>query len=66
MVYIHQPVKMVGHQAVTQEIGVGQDVGTHLFQEEQVVVVPEKDRFPVVALIVDVIGKARFKVHILR
>ena len=60
---IKQPVKVIGHEAITQQIAMRQKILSHFSQEKQVVVRLEKDRLPVVPLIVNVEEGIRFEAH---
>ncbi|MFN0034653.1 MAG: hypothetical protein ACKVUS_06275 [Saprospiraceae bacterium] len=60
----NQPMKMVGHQAISQEVSVRQNKLTHFSQEEQVVFIAKKDLLAIVALVVNVVNDAGLEVHV--
>jgi hypothetical protein len=56
-------MKMVGHKAISQKIAIGQQVLAHFSEEKQVIVVAEKNRLAIVALIIYVEYRVEVESH---
>lgn len=62
---VKEPMEMVGHQAVSNEVSEGEEVRPHLPEEIDVIGIREEDFALVVALIVDVEIIARVEFHVI-
>ena len=60
---LHQKVEVVGHETVTEQIDMGQQVGAHFAEKKVIVASLEEDGLAVVALVVDVVDGFGRKVH---
>lgn len=55
VINMHHKVKMVGHQAPCQHIGVRQNMFLNFIKEEQVVLPVKEDSLAVIALVINVV-----------
>ncbi|MDX2134944.1 MAG: hypothetical protein SFV52_09165 [Saprospiraceae bacterium] len=58
-----QPMKMIGHQAIAQQMTVRQKVCAHFPKKKDIIVRLKKDALAIIALIVNVVNGTRLEVH---
>ena len=61
--HIHQPMKMVWHQAIAQKIAIRQDIFPHFSDEKQIVFRVKENGLAIIPLIVNVINGVLVKFH---
>lgn len=57
---------MIGHEAISQYIAVGQPLSPYFFEKEKIVVSIEKNDLLIITSVVDMIDAGGFEVHEVR